>query len=85
MKRYSVEIARLADRQIEKLPKRDKQKIIDKIGSLAENPGPHGYEKLEYYTDYFRVRVGNFRIIYQIEDVIRIVTVAQVTDRRDAY
>jgi len=85
MKRYSVEIARLADRQIEKLPKRDKQKIIDKIGSLAEDPRPHGYKKLEYYTDYFRVRVGNFRIIYQIEDVIRIVTVAQVTDRRDAY
>lgn len=82
---YKVKIARLAEKQIAKLPKREKVKVLDKIETLGFDPRPHGYKKLVYHNEYFRVRVGNYRIIYQIEDQLLIVNVAEVTDRRDAY
>lgn len=85
MSKYKVEIARLAEKQIAKLPKRDKIKILDKIETLADDPRPHGYKKLVYHTEYFRFRVGNYRIIYQITDDVLLVTVVEITDRRDAY
>ena len=48
-------------------------------------PRPFGYKKLHYYTDYFRVRVGNYRIIYTISDQRLLVVIVEATDRRDAY
>jgi mRNA interferase RelE/StbE len=67
------------------MPNAEKKKILDKIHSLTDNPRPFGYKKLVYYTEYFRVRVGNYRIIYTILDGKLLVVIAEVTDRRDAY
>ena len=67
------------------MPKADKIKILDKIDSLADNPRPFGYKKLNYYADYFRVRVGNYRLIYTIEDEQLLVLIVEVPNRRDAY
>ena len=82
---YTVEVSALARKQLKRMPKADKKRILDKIASLADNPRPFGYKKLFYYTDFFRVRVGNYRVIYTIEDKQLIVMVVEVTDRRDAY
>ncbi|MEQ1645084.1 MAG: hypothetical protein ABL959_16665 [Pyrinomonadaceae bacterium] len=46
---YHVEISKEADKQISKLPKRDQLKVLNAIISLAENPRPNGYKKLDYY------------------------------------
>ena len=83
--KYTVEVSAQARKQLKRMPKADKKRILDKIASLADNPRPFGYKKLFYYTDFFRVRVGNYRVIYTIEDKQLIVMVVEVTDRRDAY
>ena len=83
--KYVVEISAHARKQIKRMPKPEKQKILDKIDSLSNDPRPFGYKKLYYYTEYFRVRVGNYRIIYTIADQRLLVVIVEVTNRRDAY
>ena len=83
--KYVVEISATARKQLKRIPKSYKKKILDKIDSLSHHPRPFGYKKLFYYTEYFRVRVGNYRIIYTISDGQLLVVIVEVTDRRDAY
>jgi mRNA interferase RelE/StbE len=83
--RYIVEISARARKQIKRLQKGDKKKVLDKIESPGEDPRPFGYKKLIYHTDFYRVRVGNFRVIYTIEDQRLVVAVVEVVDRRNAY
>jgi mRNA interferase RelE/StbE len=85
MKSYRVEIVPAVRKQIKRLPKADKGRILDVIESLAKDPRPHGYKKLVGYSKFFRYRVGNYRIIYQIDDDVLLVSVLEVADRRDAY
>ncbi len=81
---YHVEISKEADKQISKLPKRDQLRVLNAIFSLADDPRPHGYKKLEYYNEYFRYRVGNYRIIYQIRDKELFVFVVEVKKRDES-
>ena len=83
--KYVVEISAHARKQLKRIPRAEKQKILDKIDSLSNDPRPFGYKKLYYYTEYFRVRVGNYRIIYTILDQQLLIEIVEVTARRDAY
>lgn len=83
--KYTVEISDAARKLINRMPKFDKKKILEKIATLAENPRPFGYKKLDYYNEYFRVRAGNYRIIYKIRDEQLLVVIVNVPNRRDAY
>lgn len=85
MKPYRVEIAPAVRKQIKRMPAADKKKVLEVIESLGNNPRPHGYKKLVGYSEFFRYRVGNYRIIYQINDEILVVSVLEVVTRRDAY
>lgn len=85
MKKYQVEITSAARKQIKKIPRADKEKILDKIESLAMNPRPHGYKNLASDRELLRVRVGNYRIIYAIYEETVVVNVLRVADRREAY
>lgn len=84
MENYNVQIRRSAEKEIEKLPKKDRQKVIEKIGGLRENPHPSGVKKLSGEEKY-RLRQGNYRILYELHDAIVIVVVVKVADRKDAY
>jgi mRNA interferase RelE/StbE len=66
------------------IPKSDLQRIIERIGSLAEDPRPIGCEKLSGQEKY-RVRQGNYRIIYSIQDTELTVWVVKVGHRREVY
>lgn len=83
--KYVVEISAHARKQLKRMQKTEKKKLLDKIDSLSNDPRPHGYKKLHYYTEYFRVRVGNYRIIYTVQDQRLLVVVVEIIDRRDAY
>ncbi len=83
--KYAVEIAPVVDRQLQRFPKPDKRKILSKIESLASEPRPYGYKELVGFKGFYRVRVGNYRIVYNIFDDILIVSVIKVANRRDAY
>ena len=65
--------------------KADRQRIVARIHGLAANPRPHGSEKLAGYSDRYRVRQGNYRIVYLIDDDASEVTIFKVGDRRDVY
>ena len=84
MERYKVEIKKSAVKEIESLPKRDLQAVLEKINSLTENPRQHGCEKLSGQEKY-RVRCGDYRILYSIEDAILVVCVVKVGHRREVY
>ena len=72
------EIARLGN-------KSDRQRIVRRIQALSEDPRPHGSEKLAGYEDRYRIRQGNFRVVYLIDDRRKEVTIFKVGDRKDVY
>lgn len=65
--------------------KRDRQRIVRRIGALAEDPRPPGCEKLVGHGDRYRVREGRYRIVYTVEDSRLVVWVIKVGHRRDVY
>ena len=85
MARYSLEIKHSASYEIEELTtKKDRRLVVDRISKLAEDPRPVGPEKLSD-NDRYRVRQGLYRIIYEIDDTIRVVRIVKVGHRREAY
>jgi len=62
-----------------------RQKLVGHIQGLAINPRPHGAEKLAGYDDRYRVRPGNYRIVYLIDDDASVVTIFKVGQRKDIY
>lgn len=81
---YSIFIERRVVKQLKKLDKSSIPVIKDAISQLAYNPRPHGYIKLKGEEAY-RIRVGNFRIIYEIKDEIITVTIIAVGHRKNIY
>jgi mRNA interferase RelE/StbE len=83
--KYEVIITKSAQREIRKLPNSLIEKVIATILPLAENPRPVGSIKLEGSKNGYRIRIGDYRILYTIEDKIRIVEIESVKNRREAY
>ena len=82
---YTIYLTKAAAKDLAALPKKTLQHIDNTIRSLADNPRPHGSIKLQDSDDLYRIRKGDFRIIYKIEDQALIVTVVRVGNRRDVY
>lgn len=82
---YEVIINSSAQKDIRKLPAQEVKKIVPAIRLLTNDPRPFGCKKLVTTKNTYRVRVGNYRILYCIEDQIRIVEVSAVKHRREAY
>jgi mRNA interferase RelE/StbE len=83
--RYRLLIKPLAVKEIEAIPlKRDRQRVVERISKLAEDPRPAGSEKISG-QDKYRVRQGRYRILYAIEDQDLIVQVVKVGHRKDVY
>ena len=85
MEKYKVSIKRSAVKEIEAIPqKKERQRIIRRIGQLAEDPRPPGAKKLSG-NDKYRIRQGSYRIVYSIEDNELIVVVVKVGHRKNVY
>lgn len=86
MERYSVQIKPSAVKEIEAVDlKKTRQRIVERIQALADNPRPPGCEKLSGYRDRYRLREGQYRIVYSIEDKELLVYVVKVGDRKEVY
>lgn len=83
--RYQVEFKRSAEKAYAKLPADMKRRIASRLRTLEENPRPDGVKKLKGEEDLYRVREGDYRIIYTIEDRVLIVLVVAIGNRRDVY
>ncbi len=83
---YRLLIKPSAAKEIEAVgSKRDRQRIVGRIRSLATEPKPPGSEKLAGPAALFRVRQGDYRVIYMVDDAHRIVEVIKVGHRREVY
>ncbi|MDF1558958.1 MAG: type II toxin-antitoxin system RelE/ParE family toxin [Bacteroidales bacterium] len=82
--KYTVLIERYAQKQIMKLDKKVIPVIKTAIPSLADNPRPYGYKKLKG-EDAYRIRVGDYRIIYEIDNDKIIVIIVSVGHRKEIY
>lgn len=84
MASYSLLIKASAATELEALPLKDRRKIITCIEALASEPRPHGCEKLSD-QDRYRVRQGDYRVVYSVDDETRTVLIVKVGHRRDVY
>jgi len=83
--KYKVLIKPSATKELENIPrKQDRQRIVERIRALADDPRPYGSQKLSG-NDRFRLRQGTYRIIYSIEDDALVVYVIKVGHRKDVY
>ncbi len=81
---YQVVIEKQVQKQLAKIRTADYNKVVEALQGLANNPRPHGCKKLKGRAGY-RVRIGDYRIIYNINDNILTVFVLSVGNRRDVY
>ena len=86
MGKYRVLIKPSAAKEIEAVDqKKDRQRIVAGIWSLADDPRPVGCEKLAGESDRYRIRVGRYRVVYSIGDKELVVFVVRVGDRKEVY
>jgi len=83
--KYSLRIKKSARKELEAVAtKADRQRIIRRINSLADDPRPPGAAKLSG-RDWYRIRPGRYRILYAIEDTVLVVYVIKIGDRKNVY
>ena len=82
---YQVLLERSAERDLRRLPSDVHDQMIEAIGALAGDPRPPGCRKLAGSKNDWRIRTGDYRIVYEIADAVRIVRVHRVRHRRDVY
>ena len=85
MGNYAVEIKPSARKELEALPDHVLSRVVRKIQSLSDNPRPAGCKKLKGYKDLWRIRVGDWRVVYIIDDAVRVVSVTRIAHRREVY
>ena len=85
--KYQVQITNKTLKKLEKFPKRDKERIIEVIDSLIEDPRPDGCKKLKCTLTpiLYRIRAGNYRVVYSVQDDMLIILVVEVGHRKDVY
>ena len=85
MKLYSVILSKKVQKGFESIPADYVKKIHKSLSSLSLNPRPLGYKKLICSENYYRIRVGMYRIVYTIQDDILIVEIIKIDHRRNVY
>ena len=85
MAKYELRIKKSAAKELEAVSRKaDRQRLVKQIQSLSDNPRPPGCKKLSGSNKY-RIRQGNYRIVYSLEDDKLIVYVVKIGDRKDVY
>jgi mRNA interferase RelE/StbE len=82
---YSISFARSARKELEHLSGELTERILAKIETLAENPRPVGVIKLHGQKNLWRMRVGDYRVVYSIDDFSKMIDVSVIRHRRDVY
>jgi mRNA interferase RelE/StbE len=83
--RYSLEIKHSAQKELDALDDVLFTRIDRKILALANNPRPAGCKKLKGYKDQWRVRIGDWRVLYIVDDAAKLVAVTRIAHRREVY
>jgi mRNA interferase RelE/StbE len=82
---YRIEVKRSAAKVLRKMPKADQKRIAEKIDSLAENPPDPDTTKMKGNNPFHKIRVGDYRIIYEIQEKIFVILIVKIGHRKDVY
>jgi mRNA interferase RelE/StbE len=82
---YTVQLAPAAKRQLRKLDRSIQERIVRRLDKLEKDPRPSGVEKMEGDESTYRIRMGEYRIVYEIRDKVLVVLVLKVGHRREVY
>jgi mRNA interferase RelE/StbE len=83
--RYEVKLKSRAARQIQKLEDRELDRALEKIDALGDLPRPPGAKKLQGAVNLWRIRSGDYRIIYTVNDETNVIEIVKVRHRSEAY
>lgn len=78
-------MTRQAQKSLDRLPKRDAEAIMDKLSDLPQSLRPRGVEKLKSATELWRIRQGDYRIVYSINDELKTINIWDIGHRREIY
>ena len=82
---YRVELAKRVQRDLRKLPVGLQERLVSRIEMLGDNPRPRGVRKLAGEKNAYRIRVGDYRILYEIRDDVLVVIIVRIGHRSDVY
>jgi mRNA interferase RelE/StbE len=82
---YRIVLARSAERELLSLPGSVEARVVVAIDLLAQEPRPSGVKKLKGTSDLWRIRVGDYRIVYRIDDRKREIDISHIRHRKDVY
>lgn len=82
---YRIELKPAAERDLKRIPNADQKRIARKISALSEDPRPPGAMKLKQAKELWRIRVGEYRILYQVQDGVSLILIARIRHRRQVY
>jgi mRNA interferase RelE/StbE len=82
---YAVELKAAARKELDRLPLNVIERVFSKLESLGESPRPAGCKKLKGGSNEWRIRVGDYRVVYFIDDAKRLVSVTRIRHRSDVY
>jgi mRNA interferase RelE/StbE len=88
---YKIEFTAKAEKELNKLSRQVVMKILDKIELLSAEPKPHGHKKLTNFhlpnapADLYRIRIGDYRVVYAIENEILTISIVKVAHRKEVY
>ena len=85
MNQYTIEFDSRVKKDFKSINANDVKRIKTAISELSKNPRPDGCTKLKGRQDYYRIRVGNYRVVYTIEDTVLLVLVVRVGHRKEIY
>jgi mRNA interferase RelE/StbE len=82
---YSIEFTTAGLRDLKALPANVQKRVINQVEKLVDNPRPYNSVKIEGGKDAYRIRVGDYRVLYQIREKVLLILVVRVRHRKDAY
>ena len=85
MSQYAITFARSARKELEALSRAHVVRVLNRIEALGQDPRPSGCRKLVGQGNLWRIRVGDYRVIYEIDDGRRTVDISAIRHRSDAY
>ena len=83
--KYTVRLKRSAEKELDDLPERVHNRIVERLLALEQNPRPRGVKKLKGRAEEYRLRVGDYRVLYVVDDAAQVVEIIAVRHRREAY
>jgi len=83
--RYSLEFTASASREFRSLDRQVQRRITEKVDALCDNPFPSGSKKLKGEVEHFRIRVGDYRVVYRIDGKRVVVVIVRIGHRKEVY